>query len=148
MKRIILLVAFLLTINCAYSKEIPIKIRPEHKITTSNVNILEGDSADFIISEDVFVNSKVFIKKGQKVTGVITSIENNDYFVKPATIYIENFKTINTSNTPIKLKGIVYKTGSEHPKFTELFIFDLLRGGEVQIKPEKDEFIMHIEGNL
>lgn len=149
MKKVIVLIVFLLLANTALAKEITVKIKPEYKITTSDVDLVEGDNVDFVVSEDVFINSKQYLRKGQQVTGVVTSIENNGFFVVPAKICIEHFKVVSASDSKIKLKGIVYKIGSEHPKLNEIFIFDLLlRGGEVQIVPEKDEFTMYIEDNL
>lgn len=148
MKRTLLIIFLLMVSNSGFAKDIPVKIKPEHKITTSNLNLREGDSVDFVISDDVFVNPKVFLKKGQKVSGCVTGIQDNGYLVQPATIYIENFRTKDVKNHPIKLKGVVYKEGNGHSIFTEFFVFELLRGGEVQIKPEKDEFMLYVEDNL
>ena len=149
MKKLILPLLFLLlTTQSVLTKEIPIKIKPIQKITTSNLSLQEGDSLDFAICEDVLINSKLHLKKGAQVQGVITELEDNDYVLKPAKLYIENFRTTTASGMPVKLKGIVYKSGNEHQVFGEFLIFDLLRGGEVQIKPRKDEFTLYTEDNL
>lgn len=148
MKQLILLLIILLLANNVFAKEISVKIKPEKKITTSNLDLKEGDSVNFIVSEDVFVNTKLYLKKGQNITAMITDIEDNDFFITPAKILIENFKAVNNLNKPIKFKGIIYKKGTEHPKINEIFVFDVIRGGEVQIKPEKDEFTIYLEDNL
>jgi len=147
-KSLLTLICVFCSTQVAFSKEIPVKIKPMQKITTSNLLVKEGDSIDFVVSEDVLINSELRLKKGERVQGIITGLEDNDFVVKPAKLYIENFRTTTVSGKPIKLKGIIYKSGSEHRVFGEFLIFDLLRGGEVQIKPEKDEFTIYIEENL
>lgn len=129
--------------------EIPVNIKPINKITTSNINLQEGDSVSFAIQEDIFVNSKLFIKKGTPVNGTIISIENNDYLYKPATLYADKFVTQDVNGQRVKLKGIIYKKGNDHWMITQFILFPLtiLRGGEVQIKPEKDIFTLILEGD-
>jgi len=149
MKKIILTLLLLsIAVPSAWAKEVPVKIKPVQKITTSNFSLQEGDSLDFVISENVLINSKLQLKKGTQVQGIITELEDNDYIIKPAKLYIENFRTTTENGMPVKLKGIIYKSGNEHQVFGEFLIFDLLRGGEVQIKPEKDEFTLYAEDNL
>jgi hypothetical protein len=149
MKKFILtIMALALVQNIVLSKEIPVKIKPVCKITTCNLNLKEGDTLDFVVADDVFINSKLYIKKGQAVSGVATSLKDNNYLIIPAKIYIENFRTTNVENHRVKLKGIIYKSGNDHHVFGEIFVFDLLRGGEVQITPEKDEFTIYVEENL
>lgn len=144
MRILAILLTFFLINNCVLAKEIPVKIRPEKKISTSDLTLLEGDNVNFIITEDVVSNSKTIFKKGQKVSGVITCIENNNYFIEPAKIYIEQFCVIN-ADSRVRLKGIVYKKGSEHAKINEVLAINLIRGGEAHIKPEKDVFIIYFE---
>lgn len=147
--KILILTAFLIIFNgFAAAKEVAVKIKPEYKITTSNLDLKEGDILDFTVCEDVFVKSAPYIKKGQKVTGMVTSIQDNDYLVTPAKIYIENFRTHDVNNSPVKLKGIVYKSGNDHHVICEFIILELFRGGEVQIKPQKDVFTIYAEENL
>lgn len=149
MKKIILLAIFALIFsNTVFAKDIPVKIKPMQKITTSDLNLIEGDKVEFATSEDVFVNSKLYIKKGQKISGCITSIVPNGFLVEPATIYIENFRTIDVNKNSVKFKGIIYKSGNDHDEITEFFMSNFLRGGEVQIKPKKDEFTIYVEERL
>lgn len=147
-KKLLLIILCLMFSQSIFAKEIPVKIKPAFKITTSNLDLKEGDCLEFIISNDVFINSKISFKKGQKVYADVTSLEDNGFLVQPAKLYIENFRTINGQNHQVKLNGIIYKTGNDHHMFTEFFVFDVLRGGEVHIKPEKDEFTIYAEDNL
>lgn len=149
MKELLLSVFVLLAFSSsAVAKEIPVKIKPVCKITTANVNLNEGDSVDFTVAENVFVNQKLTIHKGQKVSGIITSLTDNGYMVQPAKLYIENFKTQNAEGKPIKLSGFIYKSGNKHEEIMEFFNPEFIRGGEVQIKPENDEFTIYVEDNL
>lgn len=148
-KKLFSLLILLIIGQISIAKEIPINIKSVGKISTSNVNLQEGDSVDFIITDDIFINSKLFFKKNEPVSGIITSLEENDYLYKPATLYIDNFVTKNTNGTEIKLKGIVYKKGNDHWMITQFIPFPctFLRGGEVQIKPKKDVFTLILEDN-
>lgn len=144
----LLIVTLFISSGVVLSKEIPVKIKPASKITTSNLDLQEGDLLQFVVLEDILINSKPYIEKGQIVTGTVTSLEENNYLAQPAKIYIENFKTTNVNNESVKLKGIVYKTGNNHQVLGEFIFFDLMRGGEVQIKPEKDEFTIYLKESL
>lgn len=119
------------------AKDIPVVIRSENVITTSSSKLQEGDKINFIVLQDVFVNSKLYLKSGTLVTGIITSIEDNDFLYKEASLYAENFITTDVNGQKIKLNGIVYKKGNDHWKLTQFipFAMGILRGGEVQIKP-------------
>lgn len=133
------------------SKEMSVKIKPISKITTSNAELQEGDNVYFELIEDVLVNnSNVCIKKGTKVTGTVTTIENNDYLYTPAKLYIENFETNSVDGNVVKLSGTVFKAGNDHSEITQFIPlpFVYLRGGEVQIKPKKDTFTLFLEESV
>lgn len=159
MKKIVLVFVFIMLFQPqVISKEITVKIKPASKITTSDLLLKNGDDVEFIVSEDVFLNSKVYLKKDEKVDGIITELVNNNYILQPAELYIENFKTKNVNNVAVKLNGVIYKKGNEHQVFGEILgiiplgigdiLLSFVRGGEVQIKPEKDEFTIYLEEKL
>ena len=141
------LILFFCCFNYSFAKEVDVVIEPTHKITTSNPNLREGDDVDFIAAQDVFLNSKLYIKKGSPAVGIVTSIENNDFLYKEASLYAENFKVENIDGKMVKLTGIIYKTGNKHQNITQLIPAALwvIRGGEVQIKPQKDTFTLFLE---
>lgn len=149
-KKLFLLVIILFIGKISFAKEMPVHIKPVSKITTSNVNLQEGDSANFVIKDDVLINSKLYLKKNTPVSGIITSLEENDYQYKPATLYIDNFVAKDVNNKTVKLKGIIYKKGNDHWMITQFIPLPLtiLRGGEVQIKPKKDVFTLILEDNI
>lgn len=144
MKNLILLIVFIFVAQSAFAQEIPVRIKPLKKITTSNIDLKEGDEVDFVIVEDVLINSKTHIKAGEPVTGIITTIEENNILAKPAKLYIENIKTKNIDGQRVNLKGLVYKSGNDHNEIMEFLNPEIVRGGEVQILPKKDEFIVYI----
>lgn len=137
----------LVSTNLAMAKDIEVKLRPVEKITTSNPKLVVGTNLNFIVDEDVYKKSKLFIKQGTNVSGIVTSIEDNDFLYKPATLYAENFETSDVNGKRVKLKGIIYKKGNEHEWITQFIpvAFVDLRGGEVQIKPKKDTFTLFVE---
>ena len=156
LKKILITFFILFCINNAvFSIEIPVKVVPDSIISTSGGNLQEGDSINFVTAEDIYLDSKLYIKKGEKVSGVITNLVNNDFTCQNASIYAENFKTKNVEGKSIKLIGIIHKDGRNHsyvtqyipdnPMSTSLFFF--IRGGEAKIVPQKDSFILFLENN-
>jgi len=138
---------FLCFNNSVFSKEIPVKVVPDSEITTSNGNLQEGDNINLVTAEDIYVDSKLYIKKGENVSGVITSLVNNDFTCQSASIYAEQFKVKNVDGKTIKLNGIVYKNGRNHSYITQFMpdFFQLIRGGEAKIVPQKDSFTLYLE---
>lgn len=139
MCRKIILSLFLFSIGLAsFSNEQIVNLYAPVKITTSNVNLKEGDEINFALSKDIYVNSKLYARKDEKVTGLITSLEPNGFACKEASIYVENFKTKNVDGKEIKLDGIIYHKGRTHWMFTQFvpILPTFIRGGEVQITPE------------
>lgn len=149
-KSLLVLILILLFAQMTTAKELQVKVYSPIKITTSNSHLQEGDSINFILANDVYLNSKVYLKKGETVSGIITSINNNGFVCKEASIYAENFKVKNVNGKRVSLNGVVYKKGRTHELFTQFipFVPEIIRGGEVQIKPQKDIFILYFEDNL
>lgn len=156
LKRILLIFLILICFNnIAFSKEISVKVVPASEISTSNPSLQEGDNINLFTAEDMYVDSKLFIKKGEQVQGVITSLVNNDFTCQSASIYAENFKVKNTDGKIVKLSGIVYKNGRSHNYFTQYLpdhilhpgLFFFIRGGEAKIMPGKDSFTLYLDDN-
>lgn len=149
MKKVFLLLYSLIFLSQAgLAKEIAVNVTPAAKLTTANMKLIPGDKADFLVAEDVKIDSATYFKKGEKVTGIVTSREENGFLGQDASMCIENLYTINSSGKRVKLKGIVYKRGRSHDVingFLEPFIV-IIRGGEVQMEPNKDIFTVYTEG--
>lgn len=147
LKKVFIIFVFLIYfVPAGISKEVSVKIVPVSKITTSNLKLQNGDDVEFTTAEDVNINNNLVFKKGQKIYGTIISREENGFLNEPANIYIENLYT-NQNGKRTKLKGIVYKQGRSHDMINGFLpVFDILiRGGEVQIKPNKDVFTIYFE---
>lgn len=131
------------------AKDIPVKIKPLVKISTSNNKLHEGDNINFVIAQDICINSKLYLKAGSPVIGVITSLVDNDFTCQEASIYAEHFKTKDVNGKTINLNGIVYKKGRNHWMLTQFLVgvYIFIRGGEAQIVPNKDFFNLYLEAN-
>lgn len=149
LKKIIISFILIAIGGIVYAKELEIKVYSPTKITTSNLDLKEGDRIEFETVQDTYLNSKLYLKKGEKVIGVITSLEDNGFCCKEAVIYAESFRAKTFDGNTIKLNGLICKKGRTHWMFTQFlpFIPELIRGGEVQIT-KKDRFNLYIEDNL
>jgi len=148
LKRILIIFTVLfLTFNMVFAADIPVKVETLSKISTSDGHLQEGDNINFVVADDIYVDSKLLIKKGESVTGVITSLVNNDFTCQSASIYAENFKARTIDGKIVKLNGIVYKEGRNHSFVTQYLEngFQLIRGGEAQILPKKDSFMLYLK---
>lgn len=148
-KSFLSLILFFCCFNSVLAKDVRVEIEPRKKVTTSDLKLNEGDEISFVVAQDVYLHSTLYIKKGAPVIGVITSIENNDFLYKAASICAENFKVKDINEKTVKLKGIIYKKGNNHWMITQFIPAPLgaIRGGEVQIKPNKDTFNLFLEDN-
>lgn len=151
-KFILALIIINIFTGLTFAKEIEVKIKPTQKVTTSKIKLMEGDVVDFEV-----VSPKPLV--GKKVSGIVTSINSNNWASEEATLLIENFKLEDGQ----KLNGLVYKKGNSHsntmnfvyPALNIIYnyvpiihpdYFPLIRGGEVQIK-DKHEFTLFLEEN-
>lgn len=150
LKNVLALILMLYSSQITFAKEIPVTVKTLLKISTSDGKLQEGDNINLIVTKDVYSKSKLYIKSGAQVQGVITSLVDNGFNCQEASIYAENFRVKNTDGKTIKLNGIVYKAGHDHELFTQIFVvlYPFIRGGEVKIDPDKDIFTLYLEENL
>ena len=149
-KKISLLLVLLFALNSlVWAKDIPIQLEAASKISTANINMQEGDNLNLIVADDVYLESKLYIKKGTSVVGVITSLVNNGFTCQEASIYAESFRVKTVDGNTIKLKGIVHKEGRNHSLVTQYLPigYHFIRGGEAEILPQKDIFTLYLETN-
>lgn len=146
MKKLFLLIVLLLFSSQVFAKDIPVKIYAPKKISTSNINLQDGDYVEFKTLSDVVLNSNLYIKKDELVLGLITDMHDNQFGSKEASVYIENFTVKNTEGKIINLGGFIYKKGNNHWMLTQILpgLPLFFRGGEVQINPN-DTFDLYIK---
>lgn len=145
-KKILILTCLLNISLVAYSKEIPVYITPAKKISTADLRLREGDYVDFKIIEDV-----EGLKKGAIVTGLVTSLVENDCRGENAELFLEEFYAIQ-NDKKVDLKGVLYLKGNPHSDIMDFgdapfvgFIFAFVRGGEVNAFPDKNKYILYLE---
>ncbi len=150
-KVVLVFICFLFLSIKVLAVELPVKISPCKLIKTANNQLNEGDYIEFYVVEDVNYKGKVIINKNDKIYGVLTSREENNFLAQEAHIYIDNFHNKSKPEYKIKFSGNIYKSGTRHdiiPTFltpiTEILMF-FIRGGEVKIRPNKDQFIIYAE---
>lgn len=139
----LLALVILITGSCTYAFEHILQVTPIKKVTTSNENLLEGDVVEFKVIESTLPEK---IKKGDIVSGYITYYEPNGFAGKEAILHIEQFQTSNG----YKLNGMIFAKGNQHNQIMEfketLGIPALwMRGGEVNLIPKKDVFLLYPE---
>lgn len=157
MKILLTLIAAAMTISTAQLKanaaeDIPVKLKPKIKMTTSDILLKEGDPAEFLVAEDVLYNGAVIIPKNTLVTGMIASLEPNNWLMESAKVIIDDLYAVGENGQKIPLSGSVFKAGNKHETLggflSSIIAIELLpvfiRGGEVQIEPKKDTFTVFL----
>lgn len=125
-------------------KGTPVRVTAKTKITTSKSTLKEGSMVTFVVVRDVLEKESVIIKKNTSVTGKVLSIKPNRSIGIPAKIVIGEFETSDIFGETVPLVGEVTKEGNPHNTLISYldFLAVLVRGGEVQIIPEDDYFIL------
>ena len=121
-----------------------VRVTSINKITTSKKSLVEGSKVNFVVVRDVIKDGEKVIKKGSLVEGEVVLIVPNRFISIPAKIVIEEFITEDIYGNKVRLKGSIRKDGNDHSNivpYINLFT-GLVRGGEVQIRPEEDYFIL------
>ena len=121
-----------------------VRVTSINKITTSKKSLVEGSKVNFVVVRDVIKDGEKVIKKGSLVEGEVVLIVPNRFISIPAKIVIEEFTTEDIYVNKVRLKGSIRKDGNDHNNivpYINLFT-GLVRGGEVQIRPEEDYFIL------
>ena len=130
--------------------DLPIKLCPVEVISTANPLLKAGDSVDFVVAEDVFLEKNIVVKKGTKVSGLILSLVENTYHGAAAEIVIGQFEIKEKGNRLYNIKGVIEKKGSTHEKAINNWSYFIgpavfwIRGGETKLTPEKDQYTLYI----
>lgn len=122
----------------------PVRVTPVKKITTSKKSMKVGNDVFFITSRDVLENESVIIKRNTPVKGKVLSISPNKYIGTQAVMTMGDFETTDVFGEIVPLKGEIKKEGNPHNTLISYldFLAVFIRGGEVQIIPEEDYFIL------
>lgn len=141
MLRKLILIYLLLIGLSVFAKEIPITITPVQTISTTNKNLMEGDTVEF---KD--------INSGEIITGVVKELVPNGFAGEQASLLITNFKYKNSGKI---LNGSIFVKGGEHKKYQEFAnntsfgaTSSFIRGGEVILKPEKTKIVVFFNDSI
>ncbi|MDD3238430.1 MAG: hypothetical protein PHV37_10090 [Candidatus Gastranaerophilales bacterium] len=129
----------------AFSKDIPVLLSPEVTLSTTSDVPQEGDIIKFKVKQTVTYKN-LTINKNAVASGMLASREENDYYGKVASLYIDQLRVCGSNGESIKLKGVILKKGNDHPNLSDWGFF-LIRGGEAFLRPKKDIFTVFLEVN-
>ncbi len=132
-------------LNNSQKPDIPIKISPIQRISTTHDETEINDKLKFIVENDVYKNNKIYIKKGSTIYGIVDYVSDNGWSYDNAEINIKYFKVktqdnkILTINSPITINGfeILKYKGKRFLQFFN-YIGANYRGKEVEIIPQQD----------
>ena len=152
MKRNLLLILAIIAIftSPAFAEKIPVKLTNAELLSTKHDEIEVGDLIDFKTLNDIYVEDKLYIKKGTKVVGAVDFVHNNGWGGDNAEIKVEKFilKNANgekiTINYPISINGNS-ETANSFKQLVLSNIFIFIRGSEIYIEPKKIHFSVFIE---
>ena len=135
----LLILCLFFCVGVTVAAEIAVEITPVLEITTCKDKIQEGDYVNFKVLKD-----RSPLKRGDIVTGIVTSVEDNGFYGKEASVLVENLTC-----GKVKLKGNVYGSGELDRRYKDWgeqgFCLWLWRGGEVHLKPNKNIFTVYME---
>ena len=122
----------------------PVRITPAKKITTSKRALKVGSEVEFVTARDVYEKDDIVIKRNTPVKGKVISIEPNRKMAIQAVLTMGDFETLDIFGESVPLKGTVKKEGNPHYNIVSYldFLNYFVRGGEVQVIPEEDYFIV------
>lgn len=154
---------FMLTLAPAFAEKIPVRLENTAMISTHKDEVELGDLVPFKVVNDVYLNNKIYIKKDTKVVGFVDFVQENGWAGSGAEIKFKKFVTKNvqnevvTINYPITLDGNAERFAAttnyattQSPLYLSFMgtissAFMLVRGHELEIKPQKAVFSVFIE---
>ena len=130
--------------------EAPVRITPVKKISTSNTLLKEGDFVQLAVLSDIKISDEFKVYKGEKVTGLITKLNDNGFNGEEAAVFIEQFEISRDFGQKLYLRGQIKKEGASHNKAITAYSYFLgpaafwIRGGEVNFRPKRDVYTVYL----
>lgn len=141
----LILILFVSMFQSASAEKFPVRISPTQVISTHNDETQIGDWIPFEIVNDVYLNDKLYLKKGTRVLGFVDFFHPNGWAGDSAELVFKSFETTDVSNRkitinyPLILNGNSTRTnGVKQYLSWEFFCF--IRGSEVYIEPDSKIF--------
>lgn len=148
MKKFVLLILMIMLssmFQSANAEKIPVKITPTQIVSTNHDEINIGDWVGFEIVNDVYLDDKLYIKKGTPIYGFVDFVHPNGWGGDCAEIKFKTFKTIDaegkkiTLNSFLDLQGKCSK-GNDLKQSTAFLITGIVRGSEIYFEPDTKTF--------
>lgn len=128
--------------------ESAIQLRPEHKISTCYNEIEPGDKIRFVVTNDVYKNGKIFIKKGSPLVGIVEYLNENGWCYDNAEIELKTFRVRDVNGNIVTINNDVLINGFEvikykRNKFAQFFNYCgvIFRGKEIEILKD-DNYVL------
>lgn len=151
MKKIVLfLIIFLSVQQTVFAQKIPVRITPSQIISTKADEVEIGDWLNFVVVSDVYLNNKIYIKKGTPIIGFVDFVHPNGWAGDNAEIKFKTFKTTDinknliTINYPLNLDGNTLKA-NDTKQYLSWVLTIVIRGSEIYIEPDTKVFNIFIE---
>src|SRR5574344_866108 len=93
MKKYVFSLGLLLALQIGVcAREIEVPIVPVKSYNTFDNTLMEGDVLDFVVQKNVYSGNNLLVKKGDKVSGLVTSRKENGFCGQAASIFVEQFR--------------------------------------------------------
>lgn len=133
-----------------FAEKIPVKITPIEIISTNNDEIEIGDWINFAIVNDVYIDNKIYLRKGTPIIGFVDFFHPNGWAGDNAEIKFKTFKTTDkndktvTINYPLNISGNTMKA-TDIKQYISWVVTIFVRGSEIYVEPDAKIFNIFIE---
>lgn len=145
-----ILILLIFASTASFAEKIPVKIAPTKMISTHHDEIELGDNIPFEIVNDVYIDDKIYLKKGTIVLGTVDFVHPNGWAGDNAEIWFKSFsvKQPNCKNFDIdyslKIKGNSERANNIKQALA-YYVIRLVRGSEIFIEPDSKIYNIFIE---
>ncbi len=151
MKKIIVLFLILFApFSTVYAEKVPVRFSPAQIISTEHDEVQLGDWIEFKIVNDVYLDGKIYLKKGTLIIGVVDFVHENGWVKDKAEISFKTFYTKDVNGKKIEInyplvltQKLLVKNNIKKLALQE--IESLIRGQEICIEPDTVSFNIFIE---
>lgn len=149
-KFLLILIFVFIFIAPANAEKFPIRITPASIISTNKDEVEIGDWLRFTITNDVYVNEKLYIKEKTPIVGFVAFVHENGFCGDNAQIVINKFitKDVNAQKVVIPYK-LVISGDDQNPDAVKnvfkIILASLFRGQEIYLMPNENVYNIFID---
>src|SRR5574344_1296969 len=157
MKRILLVLIFFLVISSpVFAEKISVRIEPVNVISTHHDEIELGDIIKFNVTNDVYLNDKLYITAGTPIYSRVDFFHPTGWAGDCAEIRYNDYKTKSVNNElveihyPVIIDGNDIKSNDSRIFLSNLFFpfirfMAFIRGAEIYLEPDEKPINLFIE---